>query len=328
MSQGKKYNIWIAYSDLFTNLSTFLFISALGVFAALGSGRFPTPGLGAQSTCSVPAEAEQGLLKTPEGSTQPPSLVARLRSSNDPPLDCVRYYRLGTARFASSDASLNNFRNPPDSGNLLGRPVAPADILSRICQPIWLLISRRDFKSHEGRVVLRGIPSPDGDGWAQLPQQCEQREQEPKIRNWGVPENESQIGYIRACGRNVHAFNFCGEILNCLNRREGDRNLACQRVVAVEQWNRRATLACHEQAVRQQAQTIHRFCEAAPAHSNFQDQLYQRDVVTFVEEARYEDTRGVLWEQVSFDPHTRSSQSSPLDALPAGSIALEVRYSR
>ena len=43
MSHGRKYNIWIAYSDLFTNLSTFLFISALGVFAAFGSGVLSLP---------------------------------------------------------------------------------------------------------------------------------------------------------------------------------------------------------------------------------------------------------------------------------------------
>jgi len=174
---------------------------------------------------------------------------------------------------------------------------------------------------------LRGIPSTDGRGWSHPPR-CERPEQEPTIDNWGVPEDESQIGYIRACQRNATLFTFCREILKCLNRREGDRNQACQRVVAVEQWNRRATLACHEEAVRQQASTIYRICEGAPSHSSFQDQLYVRDNGIFVEEARYEDTRGVLWEQVGFDAHLRSSQPSPLDTLPVGAVALEVRYGR
>ena len=35
---GRKFNVWIAYSDLFSNLMTFLFISAFGMFAAIGSG--------------------------------------------------------------------------------------------------------------------------------------------------------------------------------------------------------------------------------------------------------------------------------------------------
>jgi hypothetical protein len=136
------------------------------------------------------------------------------------------------------------------------------------------------------------------------------------------------MDFIKVCRNNRSAYNFCGAINDCQERLEGDRNSACQRVVAVIEWNRRAALACNEQEVRQQARTLYKICESAPSSDTFQDQLY-RDPVTFVEEARYEDTRGVLWEQVGYDAYVRSrGRQTPLDDLPVGTIILEAQYSR
>jgi len=107
-------------------------------------------GQGESEGCSVPQQAEESLLQPPAGSIQPPSMVASLRSSDEAQAGCARYYRLGRAAFPSSDARIETYSNPPGPGQLAPVPLEREEILSRICQPIWLLISRRDFKRHEG----------------------------------------------------------------------------------------------------------------------------------------------------------------------------------
>src|ERR1044072_9200662 len=101
---GKKLHVWIASSDLFTNLSTFLFISALGLLAAIGSGVLAPPGWGGSTPCAAPTRAAESL-------KQADGLVSEVRLGAPEPVHCVRYYRIGDFRFRSADASLGNFQD-------------------------------------------------------------------------------------------------------------------------------------------------------------------------------------------------------------------------
>jgi len=316
---GKKFNIWIAYSDLFTNLSTFLFFASLGLFAALAGGRSAPDSQ--QPTCRVAEAAAADLLRQP-------SFVTDIREGGTQP-ECVRYYGLSTYRFRSADAHLRNLSNAD------GRALSEPEIVTHICQPIWRLIARRDFRANNGRLTLRGIAALEND-WLTEPPCDPRREEEPRVRHDHMPRGES-IGRIRACQINPRRSfpEACPDVLRCLRWDVNDRPDWCQDMFAVIEWDRRRRLSCHARATREQARTLFDICQSAPTSGGgFVNRAFNNG--DYVDEARIDEQRPGLWERVGYDSHSKrpsddtstTGQRQPLDALAAGAVVLEVQYQR
>src|ERR1044072_8649823 len=288
---GKKFNVWIAYSDLFTNLSTFLFISALGLFAAIGSGVLAPPGWGGSTPWAAPTRAAQSL-------KQADGLVSEVRLGPQDRVDCVRYYRFCDFRFRSADGSLGNFQD--ESGATLDE----AAVLSRICMPIWRLISRRDFRASQGRLSFRGFATTNSE-WPPG-SLCPRRGRGPRIMSMDIDYDGPHINVINGCRRDPQGTfpEYCDDILPCVN--DGNGNRLCREVQAVIDWDNRSRMACQQQAARPQAYTLYNICERAPADIRFQDQ--QLKDPQMVDEARDEGRRGLLWEPIEYGTHVRSEE--------------------
>ena len=317
MSGGrKKYNIWIAYSDLFTNLSAFLFISAIGFFAAFGGGMAADL---APAACVSSAAATENLTAS--------GLMQKIGRQPSGGADCVRHYRIGSNRFRSKWSHVEDFRSEGNESSQLS-------LLSQVCEPVWQTIARRDFRARGGRLVFRGIGAPIND-WQSQPQ-CKRRlRDEPALMLAGMPARVPQMEVVSRCHRNPQAHSVCRIILNCVQS-DSPRTAACRRVAALIAWDERMTRACYADTAREQAHTLFRVCERAPADENFQDQLFE-DSRVFSDESRREDMRGSLWESVDYGAYVRPSLDARqsvdpslghLNSLPAGSVVIEVQYNR
>ena len=151
MAGGKKYNIWIAYSDLFTNLSAFIFISALGAFAAIGSGTRVSPGLGAFETCSIPNAVRAELEK--DGS-QLRRVGEGLRPTGSRE-GCTEYYAVERSRYAPGEGGILDH-----TGRARRRQViTPASASRSGPQQIWSAspeATARSFSSVWRRRIMIG----------------------------------------------------------------------------------------------------------------------------------------------------------------------------
>lgn len=314
---GKKFNIWIAYSDMFTNLSTFLFFASLGLFATLAGG---TGSSDPDPSCTI-QEAAMASLRAE------PTLVTDIQAGDTQP-GCVRYYGLSTYRFRSADANLRNLSNAE------GRTLTEPEIVTHICQPIWRLISRHDFRANGGRLTLRGIAALEND-WLTEPECAPRPEEEPRVDLDHMPRGES-IARIRGCQADpLHSFPaVCSEILRCLRLDINNRPEWCQDIFAVIEWDRRRSLSCYARATREQARTLFDICQSAPTNGNFLGRPFNNG--EYVDEARVGEQRPRLWERVGYDSYSKvpsdaaatAGQRHPLDALAAGAVVLEVQYPR
>ncbi len=318
---GKSFNIWIAYSDLFTNLSTFLFISALGVFAAIGSGVMVSVGQGSRTECSLPKGISQSL-------TADNSLLEALgngisRANGDE--DCSQYFRVDGYSFKSADpASFSDERGH--------RPV-PDELLRRLCQPIWLTLSLRTFDDVGGEISFVGVA--EASNKPTYPGRCSAKPRgDPQIDGFPSTKVRSAISVIRECQiSGVSAYPaVCQDVLNCLKRKQGDRNGWCGKVAAAEQRGRQADLACAKAEPQQQATALYDVCESAPLNRNFPNQLFSHP--NMVAGANTDDGLRALWGRVGVDALIRDGPV-PTDAaartlLPpelqqaAGSVLIKV----
>ena len=208
----------------------------------------------------------------------------------------VRYYQIGGFRYRSPDAQLASFLS-----NEHERLREPA-ILSDLCQPIWDLISRRDFKALQGRLVFRGIAATPTTGsagqlpaaeWAQYRADRDRRQDRHRRTHFRL-----QPAAPPAPQQPWPAF--CPTVRNALDKQPEQRNEYEQRIAARVSRFGREQAACHARLAREQAYGLYRICERAPARTNtFQDQHYL-DRLTYVDEARQLEMRDNLWEHVDY----------------------------
>lgn len=313
---GKKYNVWIAYSDLFTNLSTFLFISAVGVFAAMGSGLI-APSDGESATCSG-AEVANGYLEE-KGSLlrrlEPRAGTRALRQ------DCVDYYRISDFRFHSS---LSQFKNDA------GRSPSLEDVRWRVCLPIWLTLADQRFVSAKGQITFVGIGVAGSE--PAYPTKCGGQYRDDL---WieGFPRRRRTLETIRECQIvGSGAYPVCRDVLACLKSKANDRDGWCRSVIAAERRGRRSDELCQKGPAELQAKALYDICEGVPLDRKFPTQRFETP--NMVKGASRVDELREQWPNVSFDGATRDgTQASAaarippeFEAMRAGSVLLKVEH--
>lgn len=316
---GKRLNIWIAYSDLFTNLSTFLFISALGVFAAIGSGVMVSVGQGSQTECSIPAEIGQSLMA---GNSLLKDL-GKGAARADGRAGCVQYYRVDGYSFKSADPASFSDQN--------GRRPAPDELQTRLCQPIWLSLPLRAFDDVGGEIAFVGVG--EANSKPAYPGRCSAKPRDdPQIFDFPSTTVRSAISTIRECQiSGAHAYPVCAKTLACLKASPEDRNEWCRLVIAAERRGRQAELACAKSQAEPQAKALYDICESAPLDPGFPTQRFAGPEM--MASAVKPDERRALWGRVGVDalmrdgppPGTAATPSaSPEMNQPAGSVLIEV----
>lgn len=318
-SRGKKYNIWIAYSDLFTNLSTFLFISALGVFAAFGSGLLAVPGMGASRPCSMPATVRAQM----EAGDSLWKIVGSGVRGGGAQEGCTEYYSISGFQFRSEELSSFTDANH--------RPPGRDDLQLRICKPVWLTLATGQFKSAEGRITFVGVPQSGSSN--EYPASCGALRRDDQWID-GFPRGRESLYVISDCRlRGPQAYRICPRVLQCLEiTKPDDRSSWCRSVWAADQRGRQADAACRKAPAEEQAKTLYDQCEGA-IDSTFPDQEFERPGMRAL--ARRRDGRSQMWgAETSFDAIPTDALSRilpanhPLAGQPAGSILVKVHYGR
>jgi hypothetical protein len=143
---GKKFNVWVAYSDIFSNLSIFLFISAFGMFAAMGL-----------------ADNKHGFQVTMGGLCQAHS-IEEIAAMTDPVLK--RAGSGNTVSIASAFSGIHSKIDPkeyPACGHLFGIEAAEKkpralnlDVGDGFCLPIWRSVTRKVMESYNGHITIEG----------------------------------------------------------------------------------------------------------------------------------------------------------------------------
>ncbi|HEX6374553.1 MAG TPA: hypothetical protein VFZ91_02420 [Allosphingosinicella sp.] len=317
MAGGKKYNIWIAYSDLFTNLSTFLFVSALGMFAAIGSGLLAPPGWGGSSPCVIPTTIQTSM-QAPDSLLQKAEFkVGAVR----PQESCTEYYRIAGFRFPLSHSTV--FASDDGVG------ATPEDF-KKICTPLWLTLMRAEFERLDGRITFVGIAEPGPDD--HYPASCGAFKHGPHIE--GLPTTITTLETIRRCqGKDqLKAYRMCRTVINCLKSTASQRESGCRDVVAEYDRHRLWAANCAKNAALAQALQVYEKCEPAPDQWGFPD--YNFDSLEMVQGAGRRDRRRLSWRRVGFDAISRDglaqdlSADHPLAKAPAGSVLVRVQYGR
>lgn len=324
---GKKFNIWIAYSDLFTNLSTFLFISALGLFAAFGSSTFAQLGPGGSARCTVRSDIGDSV-------TGASALLEYVGSARESRFSCSEYYLIKDHAFVSANSGRGDFRHLRTL-----QPLSAERIFADICRPIWLAIPRKDFVGLRGRVVFQGIGSKD-NSWRYQPQ-CQQLSRDaPRIDHPSFPEGWSAITAVNECDRpdryDTAFLPFCRDIAKCRDPASQKLFSLCAQVAAVREWEAFSAATCRREAAQLQARTLYRMCERTPTNANFPDLRYLEDV--FVEDARFPERRARFWGNVDYNAPIYDASAAavaaaakgrlPLHDQPGGSVVVELRFGR
>jgi hypothetical protein len=316
MSGGKKFNIWIAYSDLFTNLSTFLFISALGIFAAIGSGAFGQMGPRGSDGCTASSQVGQAMTKY----SQWMEYVGSRPTSRS---SCSEYYRLKDVSFKIWSPARGYLQY---KGGELKRP----ELLKHICEPIWLAIVEPDSRRYNARVVLLG----SGTANSAMPYEpkCEQLAWgRPRIGNLEFRTGHAAREAVEACysgsPRGGPSNAFCRSLEKCRDPELAKDYSMCGQVAAARQWDDNASRACRREVARLQAGTLHRACALAPTDPDFRDGLVERIMNS---DASNIETLADQWARVDFSAPVegRSPQRSAPPSQPGGSLLVELRFSR
>lgn len=318
MSGGRKFNIWIVYSDLFTNLSTFLFVAALGVFGGLGSAVVPPepPAPSVPVTCDIP----ETVLRSLEAG----SLLTPIEPGSVP---CRRYYRIDGYAFQSWTSELWTFKANE-------RALKPAEAFVKVCTPVWKAIAQRAFDDQLGRVIVHGIGR-HGSLWPGQPS-CP-RLKAPPSTLLTVPPGKSAIDAINECLAGVRAGTICSEIADCDWRRPADE--LCRQAAAIRDWDRAETAQCLRTVAVDQAQALTTLCEGWVNHHKgvprFPTTDFAGEGMSTI--ARFDQTRPALWRRVGTSgfvkdaPVTASSDEGAqamLASQPSGAIVIELRLGR
>jgi hypothetical protein len=311
---GKKFNIWIAYSDLFTNLSTFLFISALGVFAAFGSGVVDSMGTGSAHGCSIPATAKASM--EAEG-----SLLQRAVTSVSSDRSCSEYYTIGDFRYRSDDVT--SFLSEA------GERPTKEDFKSRICGQIWFTLARQDFEDAGGRI--RFVSIAQAPGARDYPTSCKAgRQAEPKLARFS--EKRSPVFVISDCLlKGEQAYPVCSDVLQCLSAKSEGRDSWCRSVWMVHERANQSDAACRRGVAELQAKALFDQCDGVvDGGDRFPDHRFEADGMQAL--ARRPDGRRELWRRVDFDSVGRDSSGLdaldgiPPDRMSPGSVVVELSF--
>lgn len=316
--RDRKYNVWIAYSDLFTNLTTFLFISALGFFAAFGSGLLAPVGVGGSTRCIAPQAASQGLVSE-EGSLLKKAQSETERRSGESA--CTEYFSIDALRFRP--------RNPAALTYEHGKRATETELRERICTPIWLTLMRRDFEQSDGRITFIGIAAPRG---GEAYPGCPAYRPGPRIRD--LPPHIPNIETIHRCrGRDgAKAYLICPRILRCLDSQPEQRETWCRNIVAERDNYRLWAANCAKNTALSQAFSLYQACQSSPDHTTFPDNRLRSDEM--VDGATDSDNRQLSWRRVRFDAIARDGIAQdlppdhPLVTEPPGSVLVQVQYGR
>jgi hypothetical protein len=301
----KKYNIWIAYTDLFTNLSTFIFISAIGVFAAIGSGSQTPHGAAGFEACAVPS-AVAAELKAGNSAITPLGPGFRRTAADG----CTEYYSITEHRASTSSTGIRN---------------------SRICHQVWFTANLAEFERSGGRLTFLGVAQGDrnpvytrrcdGDRWrGRLPQFFRASRDPMAI-----------IGECMRISPTSHP-SVCPFVSQCLAAQIGDRNEECQLIWDIYQHGMDSDAICRRDEAEHRAKTLYDQCNGAMVPSA-PDHRFRRPDMAAGTGGR--DRRRQLWSRgVDFDSVTRSRLEQALPprhpalSLPTGSVIIELRFVR
>jgi hypothetical protein len=317
MSGRRKFNIWIAYSDLFTNLSTFLFIAALGVFASLGSMNNDKEE--PQAACVIPEVVEQRLGET--GLLAPLGPTVKVGSS------CRRYYKIDGYHFRSPSAQLSEFTTET-------LRMTDGEAQDRICAPLWRTIGLQLFEDRKGRVIFHGVGRAD-NGWRTQRPECPGKLDVPAVNLLGFASARLASTKIEECYAGINAGNICNDVSRCrYETRDGVLPPAsdlCRQILTVRAWNFAERSECLRETAALQADTIRRICQA-PGWKFFPEGDFVNSDMSQI--ARFGETRPALWRRTAATGFAKDAPvaasldeeaQAVLSSLPAGTVVIEVR---
>lgn len=315
---GKKFNIWIAYSDLFTNLSTFLFIAAIGLFASLGS--LAGDDVNEAPPCAIPTEVEQRLAAT--NMLVPIGLPVRVGES------CRRYYKIDGYLFHSPSDNLEDFMAD-------GLPMSETEARERVCSPLWLTLGLQLLENRQGRIILHGVGRAD-NGWPGGGPSCKPVLKAPPTDLLGYSNARIASDKIEQCYNQINAGNICIKVDKCRQQTDDGKRPpqteTCRQILAVRAWNGAEVSECLRHTASEQAETIDGICEALPTWKDFPDGGFVGDDMSQI--ARFPGTRPALWRRAGTSGFAKDAPVTAsldevaqtiLSKLPAGSVVVEVR---
>jgi hypothetical protein len=264
MSGGKKFNVWVVYADLFSNLSTFLFISAFGMFAALGSGalRMPTgivpnpPAVGTACSAKTPG-LDNALTDKPANYT---SKFAPIAGQGLSQAKCAHYFIIKDYWFAQGQTDVVAFS---PSGNIR-KKFNDATLYRVLCQPVWGAALEA---GNNWQVTLLGLAS------ARSSSACRtKRSTGPKMTSIvqvAISDNRSiemSADDIAACRAGIRSKG-CHAALRCLN--PGDSAYTENWCGAVRDAKSDPDKQCQINVGRLRAQNFAQYCRQAVEWQHF-----------------------------------------------------------
>lgn len=280
--RGKKFNIWIAYADLFTNLTAFLLISSLGICALIGAGVLARLGGGDTAQCE---SLQNGIAEklTREGSWLVLDTEDEARLGDIEAGDCTAYYKIvhpggGDYRFKYDNAdnpTLYHFAAGEEAhGNA-------RSLIAGVCMPLWAALKDDSFDNANAQALFlaRGVSKlslaypikcrPEGDGFSIppdiLPPRFPRHGGSPvkAIRDCESYYWRQNAGKLRKGERIPYSDPpWCETIRYCLHGKGiGDD---CQLIRAMEERDRQNTLSCKRERAARQAKLLFDLCASAP----------------------------------------------------------------
>ncbi len=350
MSGGKRFNIWIAYSDLFSNLAIFLFISAFGMLAALGSSDETSKREGGSQTgaktCDHSFDFDILLDATKDNAIG----FHRISLNGAPLSSCVHAYGISNYKFRAGKADIASF----GSFNKPGRWVrAPDDALvSGLCEPLWGTITRNDFEVQRGHITIIGTGSPDKaicDPDVNLPPDVQKRLKtvwiaNPDLRNTltnprkhrqfmecaSLAENAKFTSLQKTCGSFAKSYGKCF-VSSDAHPGWRDSTEACNDVRKMYFGDVVANKNCSEETPTKRAQSLYEYCRGAILSNNmFQMESIPQNGIKpgldgAIRDGRYTLLRSTWLDRMSYEG---KSPEEPLDqdGITKDSIYLIVQF--
>jgi hypothetical protein len=278
-----KFNIWIAYSDLFSNLTTFIFISAVGIFAAFGStNTLNGPGTLAavRTMCETDINGVGSVLTSPTFSRlAQPVLPNSLRNTV-----CEGYLQLHGYRFKPKS-------NSPSA--LVDRHGAAItrSATDRVCRLLLNAAAQNSLFAHNGQLVIIGTAA------ATPTQKC------PILNYIAVDMSASglspklvqvpiKVPLIQACLQGdpkmlKKHLEICNKVRSCSKT----SSLLCQEIFSKINTYESQRKACLPGLATSRAATLNWMCEQAFGHPDFPSETASGSVLPV--NATAEDDRNV-----------------------------------
>jgi len=305
-SGRRHYNIWIAYSDLFSNLATFLFISAVGIFAALGSGAVGIPGP-RQPQCRLAPPVAASLARPGSALREVDVRLAQEEGGRG----CGAYYMPGEYRFQSGTL---NFVLPT------GAHATAADFREKICTPVWAALANGQFKGRISFIAVAAVKEV-----REYPRTCGGPLPAASPLS-GFPAHRKAADVIRECVVTTgDPYHVCRHVRDCMNEAFDERGPACQGIWAAYMAASQSDAACRRQVAQTQAKLLYDQCAAAIGP--YEDGLFHRKGTK--ESARRDDGRQMLWQGVDFEARLAEAFSGrDAPSLTPGTVLVQISSTR